>query len=195
MNAHNSFEQPNVVVPKIFSKFRLGKNNLMVSLPPMSVVVLELEGTRELAKPLELKNPQSGIQYDYYEGIWKNLPVFHELTVKRSGVLEQFVIPDNNSGENFAARYSGYIKIPTDGAYTFYVNSDDGADLVLDDNLVVDNDGQHAPIEQSGMTVLKAGYHQIKVGYFQAGGGKTFEVSIEGPGIPKQIISPSLLCH
>jgi alpha-N-arabinofuranosidase len=178
MNAHNSFDQPNVVAPQKFTKFSLNKRSLTVSLPPMSVVMLELEGAYELTEPLTLKNPRPGIYYEYYEGFWKNLPAFHGLTAKRTGVLEQFVIPDNNSGENFAVRYSGYIKIPIDGLYTFYINSDDGADLVLDDNLVVDNDGQHAPLEQSGTAVLKAGYHQFKVGFFQAGGGKAFEVNM-----------------
>jgi alpha-N-arabinofuranosidase len=193
MNAHNSFEKPNVVAPQKFAKFSLSKGGLTVSLPPMSVVVLELEGSCELASALEIKNPKSGILYEYYEGYWKNLPAFNGLSAKRSGVLDQFVIPDNNSGENFAVRYSGYIKIPTDGLYTFYINSDDGTDLVIDDNLIVDNDGQHASVEQSSTAVLKAGYHQIKVGFFQAGGGKAFDVSIEGPNIAKQIIPAAWL--
>jgi alpha-N-arabinofuranosidase len=195
MNAYNSFDQPNVVVPQTFSQFSLAKSGLTVSLPPMCVVALELEGTHELAKPLALKNPRPGVHYEYYEGIWKNLPAFPGLTAKRSGVFEQFVLPDTNSGENFAVLYRGYIKIPADGTYTFSVNSDDGADLVLDDDLIVDNDGQHAPVEQSGCAVLKAGYHQIKVGFFQAGGGKTFEVSIEGPGVQKQVVPKNLLFH
>ncbi|HVN47509.1 MAG TPA: PA14 domain-containing protein, partial [Bacteroidota bacterium] len=96
---------------------------------------------------------------------------------------------------NFGVRYSGYIKIPADGSYTFYVNSDDGADLVIDEDVVVDNDGQHAPTEVSGTTILKAGYHQIKVDFFQAGGGKTLEVSIEGQGLKKQVIPKTLLFH
>lgn len=195
MNAHNSSEKPNVVTPQKFTGYKLSKSGLTVSLPPMSVVVLELEGTYELTSSLEVKNPKSGILYEYYEGYWKNLPAFNGLSAKRSGVSDQFVLPENNSGENFAVRYSGYIKIPTDGLYTFYINSDDGADLVIDDNLIVDNDGQHAPVELSGTAVLKAGYHQIKVGFFQAGGGKAFDVSIEGSGLQKQLVSKDFLFH
>lgn len=195
MNAYNSFEKPNVVTPQKFTNFNLVKGGLAVSLPPMSVVVLEVGGTYELTSPLELKNPKSGIQYGYYEGNWKNLPAFGTLTSQRSGILEQFVIPENNSGDNFGICYNGYIKIPSDGLYTFYINSDDGADLAIDENLVVDNDGQHAPVELSGTSVLKAGYHQIKVGFFQAGGGKVLDVSIEGPGLRKQIISKDFLFH
>jgi alpha-L-arabinofuranosidase len=195
MNACNSFDKPSVVTPEKFTHYKLSKGSLAVTLPPMSVVVLELEGTYELTSALEIKNPKPGIQYEYFEGYWKNLPAFDKLTPKSSGVFEQFVIPEKNSGENFALRYSGYIKIPTDGLYTFYINSDDGADMVLDDNLIVDNDGQHAPVEQPGTAVLKTGFHQIKVGFFQAGGGKAFDVSMEGPGMTKQLIPKELLYH
>jgi alpha-N-arabinofuranosidase len=195
MNAHNTFENPNVVEPRKFDDYKLNKGELKINLPPMSVVVLELEGTYELAQPLELQDPKPGIHYDYFEGYLMNLPAFDKLSSKRSGVLEQFVIPDNNSGENFSVRYTGFIKIPADGSYTFSLNSDDGSDLVIDDIVIVDNDGQHASVEQSGTAVLKAGYHQIKVGFFQAGGGKTFEVSMEGPGLQKQIISKNILFH
>jgi hypothetical protein len=33
------------------------------------------------------------------------------------------------------------------------------------------------------------------VGFFQAGGGKVLDVSIEGPGMQKQIISKEMLYH
>ncbi|RPI04551.1 MAG: alpha-N-arabinofuranosidase [Ignavibacteriae bacterium] len=195
MNAYNSFDKPAEVVPQKFSDYTFSKNGLSVSLPPMSVVVLELDGSVELPSPLELKNPMPGITCMYFEGIWKNLPGFNGLTPVRTETMGQIAIPEKNSSENFAACYVGYIKIPADGSYTFYVNSDDGADIVIDDNVVVDNDGQHAPVELSGTEVLKTGYHKIKVGFFQAGGGKVLDVALEGPGLPKQIIPKGMLFH
>lgn len=39
-----------------------------------------------------------------------------------------------NSGDNFSIRYTGYIKIPYTGYYTFYTNTDDGVRLYLDCN-------------------------------------------------------------
>jgi hexosaminidase len=78
---------------------------------------------------------------------------------------------------------------------TFYINPDYGSELVIDDNIIVDNDGQPAPVEQSGTVVLKADYHQIKIGFFQASGGEAIDVNIEGPGLQKQIISKDFLFH
>jgi alpha-L-arabinofuranosidase len=195
MNALNSFDHPAVVRPHPFSDCSLSKSGLTVLLPPMSVVVLELEGSVELPSPIVVKNPKPGLVSTYYEGNWRNLPAFNSLTPKRTETSAQILIPENNSGENFATRYAGYIKIPADGQYTFYVNSDDGADLVIDDDLIVDNDGQHAPQELSGTTVLKAGFHQLKVGFFQAGGGMELQVNMEGPGMKKQSIPKNILFH
>ncbi len=195
MSAHNSFSAPVAVVPQQYSGAHLKNNILEINLPPMSVVVLELEGTYELSPSLELKTPEPGIQYEYYEGKWSNIPYFDSLTVKRSGVIEQFVIPENNSGENFAVRYVGYIKIPVDGLYTFYTNSDDGTNLTIDNTVIVENDGQHAPQEQSGIAVLKAGFHKIQVKFFQGPGGKVLDVDFEGPGFTKQLISSHMLYH
>ncbi len=195
MNAHNSFDNPTGVVPRGFSDFALKNKSLEVTLPPMSVVALELEGTYEAPPALEIKNPKPGVKYEYYEGIWERLPNFDSLSSRRSGVIEQIVLPKENSGENFGFQYNGYIKIPSDGMYTFYVTSDDGADLSIDKSLVVDNDGRHAPQEESGIIMLRAGFHEIKVRFFQGPGRKALDVSMEGPGIARQVIGAAILFH
>ena len=195
MNEHNTFEKPNAVTLQPFSGATLEKNAVEVNLPAKSVVLLELTGTCDLSPAVELKNPTLGLQYKYYEGHWSHLPSFDTLTAKRTDIIEQINIPDQNSGEDFAVRYTGYIMIPADGSYTFFANSDDGSFVSLDDNLVVDNDGQHAPLEQSGMVVLKKGFHKISVEFFQAGGRKELTVSMEGPAFQKQVIPAALLFH
>jgi alpha-N-arabinofuranosidase len=193
MNACNTFEDPKAVLPREFSDFELNGNRINVKMPPMSIVVLELDGTLEMEKALELENPQQGINYSYYEGDWTQLPNFNDLKPKNAGTMDQIRIPDSNRGENFAVKYDGYIKIPRNGMYTFYLNSDDGSDLLIDGGLVVANDGRHAPQEASGDISLSAGYHKIEVTFFQAGGGMVLEASINGPGLKKQVIPAGML--
>ncbi|MGA9365424.1 MAG: PA14 domain-containing protein [Bacteroidota bacterium] len=149
----------------------------------------------EAPPALEVKNPKPGVKYEYYEGIWERLPNFDSLSSRRSGVIEQIVLPKENSGENFGLQYNGYIKVPSDGMFTFYVTSDDGADLSIDKSLVVDNDGRHAPQEESGIIMLRAGFHEIKVRFFQGPGRKALEVSMEGPGLKRQVIPAEILFH
>ena len=195
MNADNTFEHPDEVIPKSFSNFKQNGNKIEVNMPPMSVVVLEVTGTHELEPPIELKNPKPGLQYKYYEGQWRSLPNFDLLTPKSEGVIDRIKIPEKNSEENFGVQYNGYIKIPKDGIYTFYTNSDDGSSLFIDDQMIVSNDGQHAPEERSGTIELRAGFHKIKVWFFQGGGGMALNASIEGPGMTKKVVPADMLFY
>ncbi len=195
MNADNTFENPNVVMPESFSDFKLADNKIEVNMPPMSVIVLTVTGRHQLPPPIELKNPKSGLQYKYYEGQWRSLPNFNLLTSKAEGVIDQIKIPEKNSGENFGVQYEGYIKIPENGNYTFYTNSDDGSSLYIDDQMIVSNDGEHASQERSGTIELTAGFHKIKVWFFQGGGGMSLDASLEGPGLPKRSIPADMLFY
>jgi len=96
-------------------------------------------------------------------------------------------------GENTALVFQGLINIETDGLYKFSTLSDDGSRLYIDGKLIVDNDGDHGVQEKQGSVNLTKGKYQIKVEYFNAGGGCFLNCLISGPGIPKQIISPDFL--
>jgi alpha-N-arabinofuranosidase len=193
MNALNSFDNPDEVTPESFSDFKLADNKLEVTLPPMSVVVLEITGSLEMSAVVNLENPLMGIDYKYYEGNWSALPDFDSLVPKRKGVIDSFILPNENSGINFGVKYTGYIKIPKDGMYNFYLNSDDGSILLIDNKTIINNDGCHAPVESSGIAILKEGFHQIEVSYFQQGGGMALNVGIEGDGLSKQDIPANML--
>src|SRR5665213_1604775 len=69
--------------------------------------------------------------------------------------------------EWFAIDYTGRFWIANPGMYTFSLLSDDGAKLYIDDQVVIDNDGVHAPLEKTGAVELAGGLHQIRVSYFQ----------------------------
>lgn len=94
---------------------------------------------------------------------------------------------------NFFARFTGYLDVPTNGAYTFYLNSRHGSRLWIDGALVVNNDGAHAVREVSATTNLTAGLHRIQAGYFHNTGTLTFQVKWAGPGWVKQAIPESAL--
>ena len=89
---------------------------------------------------------------------------------------------------NYFMRFSGYLNVPTNGSYTFFLNSDDGSLLWLDDVLLVNNDGAHAVTEVGGTTNLTAGIHKLVVGYFQNSGSAVLELRWSGPGLAKQLI-------
>jgi hypothetical protein len=112
-----------------------------------------------------------------------------------SGVVSQFSIAKSSGKDNFAYTFNGYIKIPKDGLYTFYLKSNDGSVMYLDDYKLIDNDGPHGSYTQTASTSLRAGVHKIAVKYFQLGGSSLLNVSWEGPEIEKQEIPASVLFH
>lgn len=95
--------------------------------------------------------------------------------------------------DNTALVFQGLINIEAEGLYKFSTLSDDGSRLYIDGKLIVDNDGDHGVQEKQGSVNLTKGKYQIKVEYFNAGGGCFLNCLISGPGIPKQIISPDFL--
>ena len=134
----------------------------------------------------------AGLTYQYYEASGANftsLPTFASLTPKMSGTTTGF---DEQSlrqrSYGYALRFTGYVTVPQDGDYTFFTNSDDGSQLFLGDQLVVDNDGNHGGRELSGTIGLQAGTHALTVTYYQDGGDDQLSVSYQGPGVAKQLI-------
>ena len=91
--------------------------------------------------------------------------------VKKTYRVEDVTIPKGVKSFIIGLTYKGYINIPEDGIYSFYLSSDDGSMLYIDGKQVIDNDGLHAPGEVTGQAALKQGYHPIEVQYFDHGGG------------------------
>ena len=50
-------------------------------------------------------------------------------------------------------------------------------------------------MEKTGKAALKKGFHEIKVLYFDSGGGNSLKVSIQPEGESKKEIPSSLLYH
>src|SRR5205085_2173696 len=68
--------------------------------------------------------------------------------------------------------------------------SDDGSKLYIGPNMiqVVNNDGPHGMVEQSGTIDLDAGMHQIMVLFKQGTGGFGLEVRYQGPTQAKDFL-------
>ncbi|HET7119194.1 MAG TPA: PA14 domain-containing protein, partial [Hanamia sp.] len=86
-----------------------------------------------------------------------------------------------------------YIDLDSPGKYTFYTESDDGSKLYIDGNEVVNNDGSHGVISNSGDIELTKGGHAIRVEYFNSLGGFWLDAYYKGPDLCKQIIPANKL--
>ncbi|MDO8268888.1 MAG: CARDB domain-containing protein, partial [Moraxellaceae bacterium] len=93
----------------------------------------------------------------------------------------------------YAARWTGSIRIDTAGDHTFYTSSDDGSRLYIDGNLVVENNYVQGTTERSGVVNLGTGYHDIRIEFFENGGGAYIGASWTPPGGAKELIPASVL--
>ncbi len=107
----------------------------------------------------------------------------------------QDAFPETKLVDNFYVNWSGVIRVPQDGNYTFHLESDDGSRLFIDGKQVVDNGGTHEMTEMSGHAELTAGDHEIKVEFFEAEVDAGCILSWETTGKKKEVVPATVLFH
>ncbi len=177
---------PSISDEKLRGSLYTAIRSLMFELPPN--LKAETAGAT-LAQP--------GIQVDFFHPNPGNVAI--ETLEKRkpqaSGVVPEIVmnVPQKLQPDEFALRFTGMIRIPVNGKYMFFVSSDDGSRVYIDNKLLINNDGLHGMVEKQGAVALIAGSHAIVVTYFDNGGGDGLEVRWSGPGFSKQKIPADAL--
>jgi hypothetical protein len=149
----------------------------------------------EFKKSIAKSGLQPGLSYDYFEKFFVSTEDMDSLKPNKSGVIDKFTIENTKTNNYFGYQYEGYIKVPKDGIYTFYLLSNDGSRLFIDHEKLIENEANHGSIEEPGRIALKKGLHHIKVRYFQCGGGKSLKVSWDRPGFSKKEIKAGVLYH
>lgn len=74
--------------------------------------------------------------------------------------------------DNFYLQATGYLFLEKDDNVVFQLASDDGSRLWVDGQEIIDNDGAHGMSPKESEIALRAGYHPIRMDYFQGGGGR-----------------------
>jgi alpha-L-fucosidase len=152
--------------------------------------------TKVTARPADKAAPgKPGLACAYFEGEWDRLPDFAALKPLKSGTSANFDLASKHRKENYAFEYKGFVRVFKDGVYAFFTESDDGSALYIGDTRVVDNDGPHGMAEKKGLIALAAGWHPIRVVYFNATGSEGLKVSWQGAGLAKQPIPDSALAR
>jgi hypothetical protein len=86
------------------------------------------------------------------------------------------------SVENMALIARAGVVIPTAGAYTFGVNSDDGFELSIDGKTIAEFNAGRGAGDTFGSVVLGPGVHDLRLLYWEGGGGSSVEL-FGGPGL------------
>jgi hypothetical protein len=90
--------------------------------------------------------------------------------------------------EWFGVDFQGAILVGAPGLFSFRLGSDDGAQLYIDDLLVLNNDGLHDVRTVEGTVALDAGPHRVRVPYWDGPGPMALTLEVARPGQPYQIL-------
>ena len=149
----------------------------------------------DLQSAIKVIGLKPGLKYEYKEAYALKFSDTDEYPVLKTGIVPKFTIEKAGDAEVFSYSYEGYLKVPESGVYTIYSESNDGSLLYIDDKLLIDNDMHHKVQERFMKVGLAAGFHKIKLQYFQMGGGKALRVSWKSQNMKKQEIPASKLFH
>jgi len=134
-----------------------------------------------LSEAASTQKVKQGLTYDYFERFFVTTDDLDISKPLSSGTTAQFSIKIAPRDTYYGYRYTGYLKVPKDDIYNFFLISNDGSKLYIDGIELIENDANHGAVEEPGRVGLKAGLHKILVKYFQCGGGKALKVSWSGP--------------
>lgn len=124
-----------------------------------------------------------------YKGEWKELPDFSKLQAtaveeEHDGKLSLRRVGIAN---HYGVIWQGEITAPENGDFTFRLDVDDGARILVDDKEIVRVDGIGAMDGsriQQGTVKLTAGVHKLRAEYFEFEGEQGISAAWRGPGIP-----------
>jgi hypothetical protein len=141
------------------------------------------------AHSVKEENLLPGIPYKFFEGIYTSVASLDNAKSSDSGIMTGIRLEEPEGVSEYGYVFSGYLSVPKDGIYTFFLESNDGSKLYISGIEIVNNDGGHAAKEESGNTTLRKGYYPLIVKYFQMGGGQELKASWEGAGFKKREIA------
>ncbi len=138
---------------------------------------------------------QPGLTFTLFDGKFTTTQDIEQGTQAATGNTNSFDLQQFGRQITYGVTFDGYLRVASDGFYQFAVESDDGSVLQVDDEVVVDNDGNHASRIVTGHIPLRQGFHKLKLKYYQSEGGATLRISWASSGGELKPLDGSALYH
>ena len=143
--------------------------------------------------PSNLKAP---ITYEvFYLKDLTSVPFLDKKTPSKKGYCFEITSDEvkTHIKPNTAVRFKANIRIEKEDSYSFFTRSDDGSILKINNQVVVNNDGDHGVKENDGKITLKSGVYPLEVVWFNGGGSGWLDVYYQTATMPKQILPTIIL--
>lgn len=113
-----------------------------------------------------------------------------------TNIIHILETPDFGEQEsNIKIVFKSQITIDKTDSYDFRLISDDGSYLFIDDQMIIDNGGDHAFKAIDGEVYLKKGTHEIRIDFAQGGGGAALSFQWFNKKSKKFELVPSEILH
>ncbi len=130
-----------------------------------------------------------GLDFAAYEDSFPWVPDFAGMTPAATGESSGIDLSVRTRDDDIGIAFTGYLNVPNEGGYTFFLTTDTGAFVRLHDAQLIDADfGYTGGTERSSGTIpLAAGLHPLRIHYRHAdAAGHSLTLEWEGPGITRQ---------
>ncbi len=146
---------------------------------------------REKLKAVELNDKKTGVNLKFYKGEFNNVKDLDALapteTIESKSIqLPQFADKTNKLKDAFGAMFDGYFYAPEDAIYEFQIEANDGAQLQIGgENVIEIAETSDKLTTKYGIVPLEKGYHKINLRYFQTDGAAVLNLrwGIKGTGL------------
>jgi arylsulfatase A-like enzyme len=114
------------------------------------------------------QNVIPGVNRERYKGSFSWIPQVGNLTPIQKGSFPMPSIDSTIKSAGVLDHFSGYISVPADGEYTFYMSCDAKGFLRIHDLQLIDEDyGYPGNVLRSASLFLKAGLHPFQLSYYR----------------------------
>lgn len=96
----------------------------------------------------------------------------------------------DDSRDHFCVLFETSLAVPSEEEYSFRLCTDDGSKFYIDGELLIENDGAHAPIEKTVSKTLGRGRHALRLEFFDFDKGQSLIFRYSTPTIREQELNP-----
>lgn len=121
-----------------------------------------------LIAPVAAEDVSPGINRSIYKGTFPWIPNTEKLNPDEKGIVQFPDVGTTRVHGSAVIYFNGYIRVPADGKYTFFMTTDTKAYLRIHDIEVIDEDyGYSGNLARECTLFLKEGLHPIQVYYYK----------------------------
>ena len=106
----------------------------------------------------------------------------------KTKLVKNVSLSDTTRKEHVGLVFEGWINIPEDALYDFYLSGDDGTKLWVDGEVLISSEHPNGSDLRTTKIALKKGFHGVKLAYLQIGGDASLRFEVASDKLKRQTV-------